>query len=440
MTRAIIIAAPASGTGKTTATLAVLAALRQRGMRVRAAKSGPDYLDPGFHAAACAMPALNLDTWAMPPEVLRATLNSAASGADLLVIEGAMGLFDGAGTTPRRTGAAADLAALFGLPVILVLDVAGQMQSAAATAAGFATFDPAVRVAGVLLNRVGSPRHETGLRAGFAAAGIPVLGILPRDTGFGLPSRHLGLIQAGEQAGLPRVLERLAEAGSGFDLTAILAAAAPIPQEAGIAAPCTGPIPPGQTIAIARDEAFGFIYPHLLEAWRAAGAVIRPFSPLADEEPGADCDVCWLPGGYPELHAARIAANTRFRTAMHRFAAERPVHGECGGYMVLGDWLEDAQGVRHRMLGLLGHATSFRERRLSLGYRTARLRAGGVLGPAVSVLRGHEFHYSTLAEAGDDAPFADLHDAAGHSLGPAGSRRGGVSGSYFHVIATERDT
>ncbi|GAN76835.1 cobyrinate a,c-diamide synthase [Acidisphaera rubrifaciens] len=439
MTRAVIIAAPASGTGKTTATLAVLAAFRRQGLRVRGAKSGPDYLDPGFHAAACGMTALNLDTWAMPPDTLGATLNAAASGADLLVIEGAMGLFDGAGTTPRRTGAAADLAALFDLPVILVLDVAGQMQSAAATAAGFARFDPAVRVAGVILNRVASPRHETGIRAGLAAVGMPVLGVLRRDAGLGLPSRHLGLVQAGEQTGLPGVLDRLAEAGGGFDLAAILAAAAPMTAPVGRVSP-PRPLPPGQAIALARDEAFGFIYPHLLDAWRASGAVIRPFSPLADEGPDADCDVCWLPGGYPELHAGRIAANGRFRAAMHDFAARRPVHGECGGYMVLGQWLEDVQGTRHRMLGLLGHATSFRTRRLSLGYRTARLRAGGVLGAAGCVLRGHEFHYSTLAHRGDDAPLADLYDAACNALGPAGSRRGGVSGSYFHVIAAESDT
>lgn len=440
MTPAIVIAAPASGTGKTTATLAILAAFRRQGMRVRGAKSGPDYLDPGFHAAASGMPALNLDTWAMPHDTLGAMLNVAAHGTDLLVIEGAMGLFDGAGTKARRTGAAADLAALFDLPVILVLDVAGQMQSAAATAAGFARFDPAVRVAGVILNRVGSARHEAGIRAGLAAVGIPVFGVLRRDAGLSLPSRHLGLVQAGEQAGLPSVLDRLAEAGSGFDLAAILAAAAPIPPAAGISATLPGPMPPGQTIALAQDDAFGFIYPHLLEAWRAAGAVIRPFSPLADEGPAADCDVCWLPGGYPELHAGRIAANTRFHEAMHSFAAARPIHGECGGYMVLGDGLEDADGIRHRMLGLLRHATSFRTRRLSLGYRTARVRTSGVLGAAGSVLRGHEFHYSTLADRGDDPPFADLHDAAGIFLGPAGSRRGGVSGSYFHVIATERDT
>jgi len=435
MTRGLIIAAPRSGSGKTLVTLALLAGLRRRGIAVRAAKSGPDYIDGGFHAAASGAPCFNLDSWAMPPPLLASLLASAA-GTGLLLIEASMGLFDGAGREPGRQGRAADLAASFGLPVLLVLDIAGQSQSAAAVAQGFARFDPAVRVAGVLLNRAGSARHRDGVRTAIEQTGLPVLGCLLRDPALALPERHLGLVQATEGDGHAALFDTLAaRAEADFDLGAIAGLARPLP-----APPATQAArlpPPGQRIALARDVAFGFCYPHLLEGWRAQGAEIVPFSPLADEPPGADCDGCWLPGGYPELHAGRLAANARFLAGLRRFAEARPVHGECGGYMVLGSGIEDADGAWHPMAGLLGHATSFARRRMVLGYRSARLLADGVLGRRGSVLRGHEFHYATLSERGADAPFADLHDAQGQPLGAQGGRRGRVSGSFFHAIAPD---
>jgi cobyrinic acid a,c-diamide synthase len=192
--------------------------------------------------------------------------------------------------------------------------------------------------------------------------------------------------------------------------------------------------PPGNRIALARDEAFSFIYPHVIDGWRRANAEIVAFSPLADQPPPDDCDACWLPGGYPELHAGRLAAAARFRDGLLEFAGTRPVHGECGGHMVLGEWLEDASGEHHRMAGLLSHATSFAKRRLTLGYREAHLLADSALGPKGATVRGHEFHYSTLVEAGDE-PLAALFDAQGMPLGATGGRRGKVSGSYFHAIA-----
>jgi cobyrinic acid a,c-diamide synthase len=195
--------------------------------------------------------------------------------------------------------------------------------------------------------------------------------------------------------------------------------------------------PPGQRIALAADSAFSFVYPHVLSGWRRAGAEVKTFSPLADEPPPAHCDACWLPGGYPELHAGALAAAHRFRAGITRFAQTRPVHGECGGYMILGEGLEDADGVRHPMLGLLGHATSLAARKLHLGYRRARLLADGALGAAGTVIRGHEFHYAALVSAGHDEPLADLADAEGEPLGPAGGRRGHVSGTFFHAIAEE---
>ena len=426
--RALIVGAPRSGAGKTTVTLALLAALRRRGVRVRAAKSGPDYIDGAFHAAATGAPCPNLDSWAMPPALLAATLAQAADGAELLVIESAMGLFDGVDGTPGRTGAAADLARQFGLPVLLVLDVSGQGQSAGAVARGFATHDPGVRVGGAVLNRVGSERHRAGA-AGAVGTVLPVLGAVARDPALAMPERHLGLVQAQERGDLPALFGRLADAAERqIDLDAVLALAAPV--QPASATPAL--LPPGQRIALAQDRAFSFVYPHVLAGWRAAGAVVAPFSPLADQPPPPDCDACWLPGGYPELHAGTLAAAGRFLSGLQAFAASRPVHGECGGYMVLGAGLEDADGVRHAMAGLLGHSTSFARRRMTLGYREATLLTGG------TVLRGHEFHYASVTDPGADQPLASLRDGAGHDLGPAGGRRGGVSGGFFHAIAAQR--
>jgi cobyrinic acid a,c-diamide synthase len=432
--RGLIISAPRSGGGKTTVTLGILAALRRRGMAVRAAKSGPDYIDPAFHAAATGAPGRNLDSWAMPPPLLDALMGEAARGAELVVIEGAMGLFDGVASTRGRCGTAADLAARYQLPVLLVLDVAGQSQSAAAVLRGFAAHDPAVRIGGVILNRVARERHQKLVGDAIAALDIPLLGALPRDETLTLPERHLGLVQATEHGDLAARLDRLAAmAERHLDLDAVIGLATPIRPAAVATAP---PLPPpGQCIALASDAAFSFVYPHLIDGWRGTGAEIACFSPLADEPPPEHCDSCWLPGGYPELHAARLAAARRFRAGLARFAATRPVHGECGGYMVLAEGFVDANGERHAMAGLLSHATSFAERRLHLGYREARLLTDSPIGRLGSTVRGHEFHYASLLSPGDDTPLVDLIDGQGRALGPAGGRRGHVSGTFFHAIA-----
>jgi cobyrinic acid a,c-diamide synthase len=429
----LIVGAPRSGAGKTTVTLALLAALRRRGVRVRAAKSGPDYIDPQFHAAASGAACPSLDSWAMLPAQLDATASAIAADADLVLIESAMGLFDGVAAGAARSGSAADLAARWRLPVLLVLDVAGQSQTAAAVARGMVLHDPAVRVAGVVLNRVGSERHRSGIAAAMAALPLPVFGAVPREATIMLPERHLGLVQAGEHAALGTLLDRLADlAERTLDLEAILAAAAPLRPAPASAAFLP---PPGQRIALARDAAFSFIYPHLVDGWRSAGAEIVEFSPLADQAPAAQCDACWLPGGYPELHAAALADAPRFRAGMARFGASGTVHGECGGYMVLGTALQDADGATHPMLGLLSQATSFARRRLHLGYREATLLADAAIGRAGSVVRGHEFHYASISDPGSDQPLASLTDALGNRLGAAGGRRGRVSGSFFHAIA-----
>ena len=433
--RGLIVAAPRSGSGKTTVTLALLAALSRRGIAVQSAKAGPDYIDPAFHAAATKRTSVNLDSWAMPPSLLDALMARSADEAEMLVVEGAMGLFDGIGAAPRRSGSTADLAARFGLPVLLVIDVSGQSQSAAALVRGFATHDPEVRISGVVLNRVGSERHRSLVSGAISALGIPVLGSLARDEALALPERHLGLVQAIEHRDLHERLSRLADlAERHLDLDDIVKLATP-PDVASSRQTAAAIRPPGMRVALAQDEAFTFVYPHLIAGWRREGAEILPFSPLAGERPCETCDVCWLPGGYPELHAGRLAAAHRFRDGLTRFAATRKVHGECGGYMVLGESLQDADGVSHAMTGLLGHATSFAERKLHLGYREARLLADSPLGPDGSIMRGHEFHYASLTATGNDAPLAELVDGQGQSLGTGGGRRGNVTGTFFHAIA-----
>ena len=432
----LLIAAPASGTGKTTVMLGLLAALRERGLAVQPFKNGPDYIDPAFHRAASGRESVNLDTWAMGPEML-AGLVAAANGADLILAEGSMGLFDGvAAKGATGNGAGADLAALMGWPVVLVIDASGQAQTAAAVAQGLARFRPGVHVAGVILNRIASPRHEALIRNGMAEAGIAVLGVLPKRAAIAMPERHLGLVQAEEQPALQALITEAAGLmRAGVDLDALIAAAA----SHAAPAPAAKITPPGQRIALARDAAFSFVYPHLLQGWRAAGAEMLPFSPLANEAPDPSADVCWLPGGYPELHGATLAQADRFRTDLKAFAEAKPVHGECGGYMAMGDAIIDKDGVRHRMAGILGLVTSFEKRKMHLGYRSATLAQpipGFGTGDA---LRGHEFHYSTILTQ-PDAPLAAVADATGEAVPETGSTRlqpgGGLStGTFFHLIA-----
>jgi cobyrinic acid a,c-diamide synthase len=434
--RGLLVAAPRSGSGKTTLVLGLQRALARRGLGVAGAKCGPDYIDPAFHAAATGRPSVNLDSFAMSPPLLAAIAGEASAEAEIVIAEGSMGLFDGIRGETGRTGASADIAALMGWPVVLVLDVSGHAQSAGAVALGCATYDPRIRIAGVVLNKVASERHRRLTLEGMARTGLPVLGSVMRDTALTLPERHLGLVQAVETKGLDAHLDGLADAVErAVDLDALLALASPT-----LPAP-EGPLgrlpPPGQRIALATDAAFSFVYPHVIGHWRAVGTEIRPFSPLADEAPPDDCDMCWLPGGYPELHAGRLAGASRFLEGLRVFAQTRPVHGECGGYMVLGRTLQDAEGRTHPMAGLLPLDTSFSKRRMHLGYRVAHLIHDGVLGTRGTALVGHEFHYATVTESDParDLALADIADAEGASLGAAGHRSGHVTGSFFHAIA-----
>ncbi len=436
LAQGLLLAALRSGAGKTTLALGMMRALTRRGLRVAPAKCGPDYIDPAFHAAATGRPSVNLDAWAMDKDLISHLARRAAEEADLVIAEGAMGLFDGAPPLDFASGAAADIARLTGWPVLLVLDVSGQGQSAAILARGAAAHDPDVSIAGVVLNRVGSERHRRLCADAIEAVGVRVFGALPRAKALALPERHLGLVQARETEGLSTRLEALADfVEAHVDLAAVLdcvggTATVQPPPEFRV-------YPPGQRIALARDAAFSFHYSHLLQAWREAGAELCFFSPLADEPPPEACDLCWLAGGYPELHAGRIAAAKTFLEGLRRFARARPVHGECGGYMVLGDGLIDAQGERHAMAGLLRLETSFSHRKLALGYRRANLAAAHALGGKDTILYGHEFHYAvTLREEGQ--PFAWVRDAYAEEMRGCGLREGGVSGSFFHLLAAKK--
>lgn len=426
MAKGLVIAAPRSGSGKTVVTLGLLAALRYRSVVVAPAKTGPDYIDPTFLTRAALREAVNLDPWSMQPNRLKALAQMQATGADLLLVEGVMGLFDGAAD---GFGSTADLATLLDLPVVLVVDATSQSQSVAPLVAGFANFRVGLRLGGVIFNRVASMKHERMLLDALAVTGIPCLGVIPRNSALALPERHLGLVLPDEVAAFDTFLDAAAETmGNFIDLAKLQALAAPLP-DAEASPPGLPPL--GQHIAIARDDAFAFLYPHLLDGWRAMGAELSFFSPLRDEAPIADADAIFLPGGYPELHGATLAAATQFKAgltaARHRGAL---LYGECGGFMVLGESLVDKAGQGHVMAGLLPVTTRIDRPKRILGYR--RLTQSGDL-PWPGHLNGHEFHYSSAKQSRLPPLFAAT-DALGEAMPPMGAVIGRVMGSYAHVV------
>lgn len=423
--RGIIIAAPRSGSGKTAITLGLSRALSVQGVAVAPAKTGPDYIDPRFLARAAHRAAINLDPWAMTDARLRHLAHAHGRGRDMLLIEGVMGLFDGA---LSGRGSTADLAATLGLPVILVIDCDRQAQSVAALVHGFKSFRPDVWVQGVILNKVASDKHETMLRNALAPLGLPCLGAIPRRSDLVMPERHLGLVLPEDIEGIDEVLARIgAVVSTHIDLRLFADIAAPVaaaPEAAGLA-------PLGQSIAIAYDAAFAFVYPHVLEAWHRAGASLSFFSPLADEAPDAFADAIFLPGGYPELHGPTLAAAGTFREGLVA-ARDRGalIYGECGGFMALGEALVDKGGTRHTMAGLLPITTHIDRPRRVLGYRQVT-HASPLPWPGT--LMAHEFHYSS-ARPTDLPPLFAATDAVGAALPPMGAVLGRVMGSYAHVI------
>jgi len=435
MAKGLIIAAASSGSGKTTVTLALLALLKRRGFAVASCKVGPDYIDPQFHARATGRPCFNLDGWAMRPATLTHLVQQATRDAELLVVEGVMGLFDGAPSDAELApGSTAEIAARTRLPVVLVLRAKGIGATAAALLQGLKRHHRDVRVAGVIFNEVGGERHRAMLAQAAARADLPVLGYLPAFDDIALPSRHLGLVQAREHDSFDRYLDRLcAHFAPHLELDALraLAMAPTIAQTEAVRA-----LPPlGQRVAVADDVAFGFSYAATLLGWRAAGAEIVPFSPLAGQTPDQPADAIYLPGGYPELHAGTLAANTAFMDGLRQAARKgTAIYGECGGYMTLGTGLIDADGKRHAMAGLLPVVTSFAERKLHLGYRHGALLADSPLGKAGCAFRGHEFHYATVVSEGAGESLFAVEDAACRNLGRQGRRQGSVFGSFLHLI------
>ena len=425
--KGLLISAPSSGAGKTIVTLGLLRALRNRGMNVAAAKSGPDYIDPRFHEVATGGASITLDAWAMSGDEIRARVGRI--GAEFLVVEGAVGLLDGA---PDGRGSAADLASVLGAPVVMALDAARQAGSAALPLAGARVLRSDLTIAGAVLNRVGSDRHARIAGQAVESAGFSNFGGIARNEVLTTPSRHLGLVQAEERDDLEAFIQVAAEIiEASLNIDALIEAAAPLITDGAII-----PVPPlGQRIAVARDKAYAFSYPHMLSDWRAAGAEVRFFSPLANEGPDADVDAVFLPGGYPELNGGVLAAAETFKAGM-RSAADRGarVYGECGGYMTLGRGIIDKDGARHEMLGLLPLETSFAARKLHLGYRNLTTTNTPWLPAQINA---HEFHYATIAEQGDAPGLFAAKDAEGTDLGEIGLKVGQVAGSFAHIIAPD---
>ena len=395
-------------------TLGLLRAFRNRGLKVASAKVGPDHIDPRFHETASGWPCLNLDPWAMKPDLVRSLLTGLVKDSDVVIIEGVMGLFDG---PDGARGSTSDLAQELQIPIILVLDASRQGQSIAALAQGFINFNPRLKFAGILLNRVASDRHAAILASALEPLKIPLLGAVRQSDSLTWPSRHLGLVQAQENQQLEEFIETVASTVSRetiIDKTEI--------EETQFESTGRTVLPPlGQRIAVAEDLAFSFAYPHILQSWKKSGAEISLFSPLKDETPRDDSDAVFLPGGYPELHAGQLAQSQKFFG--HLQDTKAVIYGECGGYMVLGDAIIDGDGKSHAMAGLLPVTTSFAQRKLHLGYR--QLKPLG--GPWSKPLRGHEYHYSTIESEGKADRLFVASDAAGGSLGNIGLRRGMVS-------------
>ncbi|MGB0843692.1 MAG: cobyrinate a,c-diamide synthase [Alphaproteobacteria bacterium] len=439
MSKGFLIAAPSSGQGKTLITFGLLKALRDKGLAPQPFKTGPDYIDPRFHERAANATCLNLDPWAMSPDRLH-RLYGQNNKAQIRVVEGVMGLFDGAeskGPEPKeaeskgKNTSSAALAVELGLPVILVVDCKGMAQSLAALVHGFSTYNPHVNIAGLILNRVASPKHQRMLCADVK---LPVFGCLPSVDGLKLESRHLGLKQAQELGNLDDIIDRASTwISTHIDLDQLVTLSDAKTQNQSPTN--TNPIPPlGQHIAIASDTAFAFAYPHLLDDWRRQGAELSFFSPLENQAPDPTANAIYLPGGYPELYAEHLAANTVFLQGLQKAAAEQKwIYGECGGYMVLGQSLTDAKGVRHNMAGLLPVETSFANPKRQLGYRQFQLLQDTPIGKCGQVYRGHEFHFSSALTNSKTNLFS-VTSATGETLGSLGHMQNTVFGSYLHLI------
>ncbi len=432
--KAIVIAGTASGVGKTTIATGLIAALRRSGHTVQPFKVGPDYIDPSYHSAAAGRPSRNLDTWLVPQGRVKALFRRAMGSADVGIVEGVMGLFDGRHGEAEQ-GSTAQVAKLLGLPVVLVVDAAKSARSVGAAALGFRVFDTNVNLAGVILNRVSSESHaRAACDAVEREAGLRVLGSVGRDAAPRLPERYLGLVPAAEQ-GMSRIdFDLLAnQISSAIDVDALLEVAecgSPTGEAEADLFPAE-PIPPSGRIAVARDEAFSFLYEDNLDLLRAWGAELIGFSPIHDQHLPGGCSGLYLGGGFPELHARRLAANATLRAEIAGAVARgMPVYAECGGLMYLARALVDRDGRTHEMVGALPIVTDMRQSRLTIGYREMTALRDSVLAPAGTQLRAHEFHWSTCRppSAAEAAYWVEHGDDR-----IEGFVKGSVIASYLHL-------
>jgi len=440
--KGIVVAGTHSGVGKTTVALGFMAALRRRGLTVAPFKVGPDFIDPGHHAQVTGRLGRNLDGWMLSRAANRAVFTRHATGADVAVVEGVMGLFDGYGGRDEA-GSTAQMAKWMGLPVLLVVSAAGMARSAAALIQGFERFDPALTFAGVLFNRLGSRGHLDYLKEAIAAyAATPLLGGLPRDEALAMPERHLGLMTAGEHALSEAACHRLADdIESGLDLDRLLADLPDIVPTDAEPLGCSKSCSEGVRIGVARDDAFCFYYPDNLDLLAEAGAELVPFSPLADNRLPERLYGLYIGGGYPELHAAELAANDTMRRDILEASREgMPVYAECGGFMYLCRQLEDLAGTVHAMCGCFPFRTRMHGRLKSLGYREVRMTVPTLLGGKDDVARGHEFHYSDIVDMHQGSPVATAYQVSGRSGGVTteGYQVDRTLGSYIHLHFVSR--
>jgi cobyrinic acid a,c-diamide synthase len=434
----LIIAAPHSHAGKTTITLALMAALAQRGLQVAPFKVGPDYIDPQLHQRAAGRPSYNLDTYMVAADRVRETFTRVARAADIAVIEGVMGLFDGSSPT-SRAGSTAEVAELLQAPIVLVIDAAGMAASVGAMIRGFNTYDPAVHIAGVILNRLGGVGHYRYLLPAIEREGVAILGYLPQTPHVKIPERHLGLLPAAEEDRVTPLLDQLVGlVEQHIDLDHILSLAQTAPPLALPAPPQAPPLSPRLRIAWAQDEAFHFAYQENRDRLMAAGADLIPFRPLHDAALPEAIDGIWIVGGFPELFAAQLAANQPMHTALRTAAHQGlPIYAECGGFMYLCEWLEDQQGRRHAQVGLIPGGTRMTDKLQQFGYAEATFLQETFFGPAGTTVRGHRFHYS-IYEPGSASPdcayrITRTRTQETDQEGFYNANTNHVLGTYFHL-------
>ncbi len=403
--KGFVVAGTASGVGKTTITAALLAALRARGLAVQPFKCGPDYIDPAHHVAIAGRPSYNLDTWMMPAETNRSIFFTAAAEADVAVVEGVMGLFDGVDGASDQ-GSTAEIAKLFGLPVVLVVDASNAARSVAAMVKGFRDFDPQLRILGVILNGAAGPAHVRLLREAIAQVDMPVLGAFPTLSDLTLSERHLGLVTAGEKTWNAKQVQALADAAAkNIDLDFLLDNSDI--RDAHVAVTKSKSTSSGRNedpvrIGVARDRAFSFYYQSSLDALRSAGAELTNFSPLSDASLPSSLDGLYFGGGYPEIFVEELAANRPFLASLREFVATgRPVYAECGGLMYLAEELTTLDGRTHAMASVLPLAVEMLNRLDGFGYTEVELLDDCLIGKRGTRLRGHSFHYSRVKRAGD---------------------------------------